>query len=756
VRPLPGHDAAELWMETWRSTFSTAEASIELTAYPNNFEGEPTLIGQRPIAAPGPNRSIYKVRFNLPGFLWWTLEHPHLYTLRVTLHSAEERGTTSDTQDVTFGMRTFTQDTHAGPENSRAGTFYLNHEPIVLRGTNEMGNLSVPIQFGNPEQAIEDLLIGKAAHLNYWRITQRPVQREVYELCDRLGVLFQTDLPMVSTVRQGCVEETARQAGEMEKLIRRHPAAAVNSFINEPNPDWKTESARHRLVDRATLEDFFELCIRYTQLYNPDRVIKCADGDYNPPPRHGMLDQHAYVCMHEDHGVEVGKLHKGELFDVKAGWRCGVGEYGAEGLEPLHTMRKYYPASWLPELDDDPSWTPDRIPRCQAWGWHHQWYDQQDTIADWTDASHHHQDWAVRFMHEGFRRRADVINSTTIHLLINAWPNNWLKALLSVDREPLPGYFALADANTPLAVNLRTDRHAITGGESLDAELWVLNDTSRRPERLSVVYRIERDGEVLMIDQCEASAEPVGAAFQGRLRWPTPTVDAPTPLTLRATLLDEAGAVLHDHTVTITLWPAPDAKRLAGRDVAILGRAGERAWRLAEAFGATPTWWTEQANPDLVIADEARMAAGARAALDRYLQAGGALLGLPQPVGETWPIGAAGVTVQQGRDHQFVSRKTGHPIVAGFDPFHFSFWYDADRDRIAHLMDGHLEGESLTPITLTGTGIWYQKRRMLPAGAEVQVGSGRAVLDQVRAAERMPAEPRAAAYLDRVFQHLLG
>jgi hypothetical protein len=32
-------------------------------------------------------------------------------------------------------------------------------------------------------------------------------------------------------------------------------------------------------------------------------------------------------------------------------------------------------------------------------------------------------------MHEAFRRRADIISSTAIHLLVNAWPNNWLNVL---------------------------------------------------------------------------------------------------------------------------------------------------------------------------------------------------------------------------------------------------------------------------------------------------------------------------------------
>ena len=272
---------------------------------------------------------------------------------------------------------------------------------------------------------------------------------------------------------------------------------------------------------------------------------------------------------------------------------------------------------------------------------------------------------------------------------------------------------------------------------------------------MTAVYWITRGDEVLMIDRCDATAKPVEAEFQGRLRWPSPTVEAATPITMHAALLDADGNVLHDHRVNLTLWPEVDRNLLAGREVAILGREGDRAWTLAEAFGASPRPWLACENPDLVLADSADEARGAADALDAYLQRGGAFYGLCQPTGAHWAVGDKGVNVQRGRGHQFVSRKTGHPIVEGLDPFHFSFWYDHERDRIAHLVSGHLEGEGLQPITMTGKGIWYSPRAMLTSAGELRVGSGRAIFDQVTAAERMPAEPRAAAYLQRVLSHLL-
>lgn len=755
VRPLPEQNKAELWLETYRSDTSQAPVSVELTLHPNNFEGQPVALGARPLDPCGPKVSLYKLPFDMPEFRRWTLDAPHLYTLRARLISDEAAGRTGDCCDVVFGMRSFIQDT----VSARKGTFYLNGEEIILRGTNEMGNLSVPIQQGNPERTIGDLLIGKAAHMNYWRITQRPVQPEVYDLCDRLGVLFQTDLPLFGTLRHSCVEEAARQAGEMERLIRCHPAAVVSSFINEPIPDsWISDRKRvHRVVDREGLETFFEVCIQYTRLYNPDRVIKCADGDYAPPPRHGMLDEHAYVCMHEDHGVEVGKLHKGELFQIKKGWRCGVGEYGAEAMEPLATMRRHYPAEWLPADDNDPSWTPNRIPMCQAWNWHHQWYDRQDTLKDWIAATHHHQTWAVRFMHEGFRRRMDIINSTTLHLLINAWPNNWLKALCSVDREPLPGYFAFADANTPLAVNVRTDRHAVFGGKTLDVELWILNDLPQAPAGMRIVYRITQGGKTLLINQCGAQVAPAASTFQGRLQWKTPAVDTPTPLTVHASLLDASGNVRHDHALQLTLLPAINKRLLARRTVAVLGKEDQRAWKLAKAFGARPVGWTDaMKHPDLVIADNPEALAAAGKELEVYLERGGVVLGLAQQAGAEWRIAGHTIAVRRVSGHQFVSRKTGHPAVAGLDPFHFSLWYDSALDRITHLVYAGLTGDGLRPITLTGAGIWYRTREEIPAGAEKPVGAGRVILDQVLAPERMQGEPRAAAYLQKLLSYCLN
>ena len=40
--------------------------------------------------------------------------------------------------------------------------------------------------------------------MNYLRLTQRPVQPEIYEWFDKLGLLNQTDLPLFGSLRRTC------------------------------------------------------------------------------------------------------------------------------------------------------------------------------------------------------------------------------------------------------------------------------------------------------------------------------------------------------------------------------------------------------------------------------------------------------------------------------------------------------------------------------------------------------------------------
>ena len=65
-------------------------------------------------------------------------------------------------------------------------------------------------------QLIDDILLAKITNMNYIRLTQTPVQSEIYDYCDRLGLMLQTDLPLFGNVKRNQFCEVVREAEEMD------------------------------------------------------------------------------------------------------------------------------------------------------------------------------------------------------------------------------------------------------------------------------------------------------------------------------------------------------------------------------------------------------------------------------------------------------------------------------------------------------------------------------------------------------------
>ena len=486
VRPLTAEHSAEVTVEVYSNYYEPQPLKIEYQVLPRNFVGEPVCSGvyepttvmtvgrgdtltesdRKDILGMGTpldlkhGINVYTFRVPMGDFCTWDRETPYLYNVQVQLQAPE----TQDTAENHFGMRAFRQDT----ESETKGMYYLNEKPIRLRGANTMGFEQQDVLRGDIDQLIDDILLAKLCHMNFLRITQRPVQQTVYDYCDMLGLMVQTDLPLFGCMRRTKVCEGIRQAEEMERLIRSHPCAVVVTYINEPFPNANNEPHRH--LRRDELQQFFYACDFAVHLQNPDRVIKHVDGDYDPPSD-SMPDNHCYPMWYNAHGIDIGRLNKGEWLSVRPGWYYGCGEYGAEGLDSAQVMDRYYPKEWLKEPFD-----PHRIVFSQTASFQGMFYDAQDTRADWIAESQRYQALATRMMTEAFRRD-DRMVSFAIHLFIDAFPSGWMKAIMDCDRVPKQAYFAYRHALSPVLLSLRTDRFAYYCGEPVHIESWVCNDT---------------------------------------------------------------------------------------------------------------------------------------------------------------------------------------------------------------------------------------------------------------------------------------
>ena len=542
----------EVWVEVLNADYTRKEISFLLSVYGQNFQEtvvedfayvptKPDIrdLSQKVTLLASKGINVYKIPCEIKNPRNWTPDTPWLYQMQVSIL---ENGTLMDKRAGQFGVRSFTQDTEHTPK----GMFYLNGEKIRLRGANTMGFEQQDVLKGDFEQLIDDILLAKICNMNFWRLTQRPVQEEVYTYCDRLGLMTQTDLPLFGCMRRTKLAEGIRQAEAMEKLVRSHPCNVLISYMNEPFTDVRNQPQRHFI--REELEQFFTCCDTAVRLQNPDRVIKHIDGDYDPPCK-SMPDNHCYTMWYNGHGIEAGLLHKGYWLPVKAGWYYGCGEFGAEGLEDAGLMRETYPEEWLKE-----PFHPQNIRCAQTGKFYHYFYDKGDSPEEWVANSQEYQAFATGFMIESFRRNPRMI-STAIHLFIDAWPSGWMKTIMDCRRNPKEAYFACRNAYEPVHVSLRTDRFAYFEGETVSIECYICNDTNLQGD-YTVVYEMED-----LIAECKVYVDACTVTYVSNAEFEIETVQERKEVLLKAALLDDDGKVIGYGTQEVTVFPRAEVAK---------------------------------------------------------------------------------------------------------------------------------------------------------------------------------------------------
>ncbi len=760
-RPLPREGKVRVRLEVGNRSGSDRKVSFRFSIYGRNFRktvlkdysweprtvvvpgvgdlAKPTDWEERTLKAGyGPN--FFSVDLPIPEPRLWSPAHPWLYQLEARLY--DERGRLADAVSLPFGMRTFEMDTRGNPK----GWFYLNGRKIRLRGANTMGAFQRDVMRRDWDRLRNDILLARVCRLNFLRLTQRPVQPEIYRWCDMLGMMTQTDLPLFGVLRPNQWAQAVKQAREMERLVRAHPCNILDTYINERFPAGEGNPQRSMSMS-GEYDALFAACDKAVWMENPDRVTKPCDGDYDPPAP-GLPDNHCYNGWYNGHGLPLGKLYKGYWQPVKPGWLYGCGEFGAEGLDNLETMKERYPPSWLPPGPaGESSWTPARIPAAQTWRFHWMWFDTRHTLAGWIRASQEHQAWAVRLAAEAFRRDARMV-SFAVHLFIDAWPAGWMKAILDVERRPKKAFFAYREALAPFLVSLRSDRRRFFSGDRGRVEVWVCNDTGRVPKGWSLRYQLEEGGKVLLSHRAEPEILPVEPRFQGYLEFRAPAVKERTRFTWRAALFDEKGKGLSESVLDLDVFPKPGRP---GFSVWCAGGKEGKAARLAAEAGLERGEDPSHAGALLVcgIRDYLKD----RARLDALVRRGKVLLLEGVPPG-AWEIGGSRVRVERTSmgSYFFASAATGHPLVSWAKPRDFRFWYDPAKDYVTPFLDKVFKGAGWRPILESGNPNWRGDEGAFMAAGELPLGEGAVRICQVRLDGRLRVNPVAR----RFFLALLG
>ncbi len=756
VRPTET-DKAEVWVELFATKVGLRDVTLDISIFGQNFRHTvfehmkyiPNTVtdGYTHMLKIERGLNYLKIPVEIPDAKIWETTEPWLYQAQIRLY--DEKENLLDTGYRQFGMRFFSMDTDCNPK----GRFYLNGKRIKFRGVNSQGREQRQAFLKNFDELLDDYLLAKVGNINYLRITQRPVQSEVYDMCDKLGLLVQTDFPAFGSMRRNTITEAIRQAQEMEHLIRSHPCCVVSTYINEPFPNGQNKP--HRCMQRHELEMFFSCADMMIHVMNPDRVIKPIDGDYDPPVHYGLPDYHCYTCWYNGHLIDFGKMYKGYWIPVKEGWNYGCGEFGMEGLDPVSLMKKYYPKEWLPENDED-AWTPATIPGDpppQLGHLHYQFYETPKTMAEWTEASQEYQAEVMNFTTRAYRRNRKMI-SYAYHLFIDAYPNGWMKAMIDYERTPKKAFWEFRESAAPIMVDLRTDRFRVWSGDNIKLEARVCNDIDEEIKNANLCYQVYMGDKLIQAAKRNVDVAASDVTFAGFIDIDVPETLERTDLKIQLAMIDDNGTNISNYEYKLHVFPKEGGN--LGK-ITFVGNCESFINQVKANFDCEIVDVADADNETSILVFDSEKYLAAEKEIIKLAENGAKVILFTLPEGEI-EVADTKVNVIKcpSRPVHFISRDTNHPIVADFGPKDVRHFYNEKEDLITPVIGQTFDAEGFTAI-LTGAkrgprtyeepqGKWEKSF----AVAEKKVGEGYIRICQIDMQDRITKNPVAHIIFKRL------
>lgn len=147
-------------------------------------EGKTVQSSRITIAAhPGTDRDL-GLTLHVQSPQHWTAETPYLYTLRTELIDG---GQVSHERTLSVGFRQI---------STAGGIFRVNGQAIKLRGVDRHDEYPTAGYATTPANWLQDVTLMKAANINFIRTSHNPPADGFLDLCDRMGMYVEDEVPM--------------------------------------------------------------------------------------------------------------------------------------------------------------------------------------------------------------------------------------------------------------------------------------------------------------------------------------------------------------------------------------------------------------------------------------------------------------------------------------------------------------------------------------------------------------------------------
>ncbi len=542
----------ELRLTLTNAAESPTETHLHLNVSPENHDGAGCRDTCPIVLPPGTHHIDHTLHVPDPH-LWWPWDHgqPNLYRLDLTLNDSAGESTAQHTQ--TFGIRTVRLE-----RTPQKFTYFINERPVFLRGSSYIPALYLAQVTTDLLQ--KDLEQVRAANLNLLRLHIHVSPPELYDLCDRAGILLWQDFELnwVQEHTPAFEARALRIQRDMIDLLGSHPSVITWACHNEPTMIYTYRHNLEQHPDPALYADALRA--------DPTRPVFICSGQMEE-------DWQRAGDIHSYYGSIWTKRYT-DMYSHR--FRLNT-EFGFEAPAALSTLRQY----------------PDVWERLQH-------------LEPFIEELWSYQAELIQFQVEHLRRQRSLCSAGYVHFwFVDLVPQVGL-GVLDSNRVPKQGFEALRRASQPLHVALQHD------GRKPYA-LWIFNDLMQPHPNARLRWEVRASDDQLILDGEQAVDVPANSAHKVvDTRWSFPSHQAAR---VEVSLISHDGHLLTRNTyqhpfrptprprgypwkfdpyLGIKVFNRPDAPSLADHNVHSLLRLIPLTWREALAeFGMRqqlPLW----------------------------------------------------------------------------------------------------------------------------------------------------------------------